>query len=241
MGGKCQRWWRKQQDRAQRFPFLCGWLRPGVCIRKSSYPCGSCPAPGPGPAPGSEPRQHHGHTGLCWMTYARAVPSLGQRAQGLCCRAQPIPQRLWGAHGCCGAQGAISTAPTSPFLAHSRAGCQLCRDFAFSSMPGVFQCLFSYGAAPVLLSEALPEVPPAQRALQLCQTYHRLGRGTVLVPPDQLAQRQAELEHLEPSMPGCWKPLSWGSARLWVVKLVLIIFSIKHVSVQCGVSFAVST
>lgn len=134
VGGKSQRWWRKQQDRAQRFPFLCGWLRPGVCIRKPSYPRASCPAPGPGPALGSEPRQHHGHTGLCWIM--RAVPSLGQRAQGLCCRAQPIPQRLWGAHGCCGAHGAISTAPMPRFLAHSRAGCQLCRDFAFSSTAG---------------------------------------------------------------------------------------------------------
>lgn len=219
MGGKCQRWRRKQQDGAQRFPFLCGWLRPGVCIRKPSDPCASCPAPRPGPAPGWEPRQRDGHAGLCWITCARAVPSPGHRAQGLCCGAQPAPQRLWGAHGCCGVHRAIGTAPTPWFLAHSRAGCQLCRDFAFSSTPGVFQCLFSYGAAPALLSEALPEVPPAWRALQLCQMCHRLGHGTVLVPPDQLAQRRAELERLGPSLPGCWEPLSWGSARLRAVLL----------------------
>lgn len=174
---------------------------------------GSDPVPASGssvtPVPAAQPHgqsQHRAqrtwtHTGLCWITCARAVPSLGHS-----------PQRLWGAD--CGAHRAMGTAPTPQFLAHSHAGCQLCRDFAFPSTPGVFQCLFSYGAAPVLLSRALPEVPPAWRALQLCQTCHRLGHGTVLMPPNQLAQRQAELEGLEPSLPGCWEPLSWGSTCL---------------------------
>lgn len=35
-GMQCQRWRRKQQDGAQRFPSLCGWLGPGVHIRKRS-------------------------------------------------------------------------------------------------------------------------------------------------------------------------------------------------------------
>lgn len=159
---------------SQCFPFPCGWLRPRIC----SYPCAGCPAPRAEPAQCQSLGSAMGARGLCCITRARAVPGLGHD-----------PQRLWGAHGCCGAHGAIGTAPTPRFLDHSRAGRQLCRDFAFSSTLGVFQCLFSYGAAPVLLSRALPEVPPARRVLQLCQTCHRLGRGTVLVPPKQLAQR----------------------------------------------------
>lgn len=60
MGGKCQRGQRKQQDRAQCFPLLCGWLRPSTCIRKLSHPCASCPAPQAEPAPGSEDMDTHG-------------------------------------------------------------------------------------------------------------------------------------------------------------------------------------
>lgn len=180
MGGKCQRWWRKQQDGAQRFPFLCGWLRPGVCIRKPSCPRASCPAPGPGPALGSEPRQHHGHTGLCWIM--RAVPSLGQRAQGLCCRAQPIPQRLWVPTAAVGHMEPSAQHPCPGSLPTAVLAASFAETLPSPPPLGVFQCLFSYGAAPVLLSKALPEVPPAQRALQLCQTCRRLSHGTVLVP-----------------------------------------------------------
>lgn len=154
---------------------------------------GSPNTPVPVPAPGSEPRQCHGHGAVL------DSPCQSSTGHGVCVG---VTQRLWGAHGCCGAHGAMGTAPTPRFLAHSPAGCQLCRDFASSPTPGVFQCLFSYGAAPVLPPEALPEVPPARRVLRLCQTCHRLGHGTVLVPPDQLAQRRAELESLGPSLPG---------------------------------------
>lgn len=88
------------------------------------------------------------------------------------------PRLLWGTRSLWHSTHTLIPCP-------HRAGCQLCRDFAFSSTPGVFQCLFSYGAAPALPSE----VPPAWRALQLCQTCHRLSHGTVLVPPDQVAQQ----------------------------------------------------
>lgn len=55
MGGKRQRWQRKQQDRARHFPFLRGWLGPGVeHVRAGSplSPRAGCLAPWRGPKGG---------------------------------------------------------------------------------------------------------------------------------------------------------------------------------------------
>lgn len=74
MGGKRQRWQRKQQDRARHFPFLRGWLGPGVeHVRAGSplSPRAGCLAPWRGPKGGSEPwqrvvlvGQHRGRAGF---------------------------------------------------------------------------------------------------------------------------------------------------------------------------------
>lgn len=115
------------------------------------------------PGCGGAARHSDGHgQGLCSLTCAVQTPQPRDTVQerlpakeGLCCRTEPVRQRLWGTHACWRVHGAVTvaeptrghgTAPTARFGARSRAkrraGCKQCVDFAFSSTPGVFKYLF---------------------------------------------------------------------------------------------------